>query len=79
VKRAGVVLEPREFPCGFFYMKDLVYSIPIDIIEVLIEPVGNTATLIRNNRGMQERGEIFIGAFIIVLTITAVPLNTSCN
>jgi hypothetical protein len=38
VKRAGVVLEPIESLCDFFYMKDLVYSIPIDTIEVLREP-----------------------------------------
>jgi hypothetical protein len=53
VKRAGVLLESREFPCDFFlwgHMKDLVYSIPID----LREPVGNAATIIRNNRGMLE-------------------------
>jgi ribosomal protein S6 len=36
-------------------MKDLVYSIPIDTIEVLRERVENTATTIRNNRGMLER------------------------
>jgi hypothetical protein len=59
VKRAGVVLEPREFPCDFFYMKDLVYSIPIDTIEVLREQVGNAATIIPNNRGMLERVEKF--------------------
>jgi hypothetical protein len=38
VKRAGVLLEPRQFPCDFLlwgYIKDLVYSIPIDITEVL--------------------------------------------
>jgi hypothetical protein len=61
-------------------MKDLVYLIPIDTIEVLREQVGNTATIIRNNRGMLERErKNFIGTFIIVLTITAVPLNTSFN
>jgi hypothetical protein len=45
---ALVLLGSREFPCYFLsgYMKDLVYSIPIDTI---------------------------------VLTITAVTLNTSCN
>jgi hypothetical protein len=54
---------------------------------VLLEPreflegqVGNVATIIRNNRGMLKRVENhFIGALIIVLTITAVTLNTSCN
>jgi hypothetical protein len=37
VKCARVLLDLREFPLDFFlYMKDLVYSIPIDtIIEVL--------------------------------------------
>jgi hypothetical protein len=41
----------------------------------------NAATTIRNNRGMLERMEEnhFVGAFSIVLTITAVTLNTSCN
>jgi hypothetical protein len=52
---------------------------------VLLEPrelerVENATTTIRNNRGMMERVENhFVGAFIIVLTITAVTLNTSCN
>jgi hypothetical protein len=55
VKRAGVLLESVDFPCDF--MKDLVYSIPIDTIEVLREKVGNAATIIRNNRGMLERVE----------------------
>jgi hypothetical protein len=36
-------------------MKDLVYSIPIDTIEVLRERVENAATTIYNNRGMLER------------------------
>jgi hypothetical protein len=59
VKRVGVLLEPREFPCDFLwgYMKDLVYSIPIDTIKVLKERVENVATTIRNNRGMLERAE----------------------
>jgi hypothetical protein len=35
-------------------MKDLVYSFPIDTMEVLREQVGNAATIIRNNRGMLE-------------------------
>jgi hypothetical protein len=55
VKRAGVLLESREFPSDFFlwgYMKDLVYSIPNDTIEVLRERVENAAITIRNNRGM---------------------------
>jgi hypothetical protein len=54
-----VLLESREFPCYFLwgYMKDLVlvYSIPVDTIEVLRKRVENAATTIRNNRGMSER------------------------
>jgi hypothetical protein len=49
VKRAGVLLEPGEFPWDFFlwgHMKDLAYSIPIDTME----QVGNAATANRNNR-----------------------------
>jgi hypothetical protein len=58
VKRAGVLLEPREFPCDLWrYMKGLVYSIPIDTISVLRERVENDATTIRKNRGMLERVE----------------------
>jgi hypothetical protein len=61
VKRAGVLLELREFPCDFFlwgHMKDLVYSVPIDtIIKVLRERLENTATTIRNNRGTVEKLE----------------------
>jgi hypothetical protein len=38
-------------------MKDVVYSILIDTIEVLNEQVGNAATMIRNNRGMLGRVE----------------------
>jgi hypothetical protein len=59
VKRAGVLLKPREFLCDFFlwgYMKDLVFSIPIDTIQVLRERMENAVT-IRNNRGMLERVE----------------------
>jgi hypothetical protein len=56
VKRVGVLFEPREFPWNFFlYTKDLVYSIPIDTIEVLRERVENAATTIRNNRGVLEK------------------------
>jgi hypothetical protein len=72
----GVFLEPKEFPCNFLweYIKDLVYSIPIDTIEVLRERAENSA--IRNNRGTLEMWKNnFFGAFIIVLTITAVTLN----
>jgi hypothetical protein len=58
VKRAGVLLEPREFQCDLWgYMKGLVYSIPIDTISVLRERVENNATTIRKNRGMLERVE----------------------
>jgi hypothetical protein len=60
VKRAGVLLESREFQCDFFLWrntKNLVYSIPIDTTKVLREQVGNAATIIRNNRGMLERVE----------------------
>jgi hypothetical protein len=34
---SGVLLECREFPCYFLCgcMKDLVYSTPVDTIEVL--------------------------------------------
>jgi hypothetical protein len=46
VKRAGVPLEPREFPWG--YRKDLVYSIRINTIEVLRERVQNAAATINN-------------------------------
>jgi hypothetical protein len=42
---------------GACCMKDFVYSILIDTIEVLNEQVGNAATIIRNNRGMLERVE----------------------
>jgi hypothetical protein len=53
----GSALQLREFPCDFLwgYTKDLVYSIPIDTIEVLRERMENAATTIRNNRGMLER------------------------
>jgi hypothetical protein len=58
VKRAGVLLEHREFQRDYLlwrYMKDLVYSIPIDAIEILRERVENVAKTVRNNRGMLER------------------------
>jgi hypothetical protein len=56
---SGVLVESREFPCYFLwgYMKDLVYSIPIDTTEVLRKRVENAATTIRNNREMLERVE----------------------
>jgi hypothetical protein len=52
---AGMLLESREFQYYFLwgYMKDLVYSIPIDSIEVLRKRVENAVTTIRNNRGME--------------------------
>jgi hypothetical protein len=78
----GVLLESREFPCYFLwgYMKDLVYSIPTDTIEVLRKRVANAATTNRNNRGMLERvEESFRRRRHFVLTITAGTLNTSCN
>jgi hypothetical protein len=79
VKRAGVLLEPRQFPCDFLlwgYIKDLVYSIPIDTTEVLREWVENAATTIHNNRGRcwKKWKNHFVGA-VIVLTVTAVTLN----
>jgi hypothetical protein len=59
VKCAGVLLEPREFSRDFLYI--LVYSIPIDTIEVLLrEWVENAATIIRNNRGTVD-GQIKLG------------------
>jgi hypothetical protein len=42
---------------GACCMKDFVYSILIDTIEVLNEQVGNAATTTRNNRGTLERVE----------------------
>jgi hypothetical protein len=53
---SGVLLESRKFPCYFLwgYMKDLVYLIPNDTIEVLRKRMENAATTIRNNRGMQS-------------------------
>jgi hypothetical protein len=57
--------------------------ISIDSIDVLRERVENAATTIHSNRGMLERVEEslnhFVGAFIIVSTITAFTLNSSCN
>jgi hypothetical protein len=38
-------------------MKDLVYSIPIDTIEVLRKRVENAAATIRNNGEMLEKVE----------------------
>jgi hypothetical protein len=53
---SGVLLESREFPCYLFwgYMKDLVYSTPIEVLRKRVE---NAATTIRNNRRMLERVE----------------------
>jgi hypothetical protein len=53
VKHPGVLLEIREFACNFFlwgYMKDLVYSAPIEVVR---ERVENATTTIRNNRGIE--------------------------
>jgi hypothetical protein len=55
---SGVLLESREFTCYFFfweYTKDLVYSIPIDTIEVLREQVDDAVITIRNNSEMLEK------------------------
>lgn len=52
--------SPDLNPCEFFfwgYMKDLVYSVPIETIEVLRERVDNSATMIRNNRSMLQNVE----------------------
>jgi hypothetical protein len=56
---SGVLLESREFPSYFLwgYIKDLIFSIPIDTIKVLRKRVENAATTIRNNREMLERVE----------------------
>jgi hypothetical protein len=57
-ERAGVLFEPREFPCDFLwgYMQTLVYSIPIDTIEMLRQQGENdaTATTIRRYLGRVE-------------------------
>jgi hypothetical protein len=50
VKCAGVLLDPREFPCDF--LKDLVYSMLMDTNDVLRERVENAATTVCNNRDM---------------------------
>jgi hypothetical protein len=79
---SGVLLESREFPCYFLWgcMNDLVYSIPIDTIEVLRKRVENATTTIHNTEECwKEWKNHFVGTFIIVLTITAVTLNTFCN
>jgi hypothetical protein len=55
-------------------VKDLVYSVPIDTIEVLRERLENAATTIRNDRGMLERVEESFRR-----RTTTVTLNTSCN
>jgi hypothetical protein len=51
-----LLLESREFPRYFLwgYMKNLVYSIPIDTTKVLRKRVEHAATTIRNNKGMLE-------------------------
>jgi hypothetical protein len=64
---------PGEFPCDFFkcgYMKDLVYS---NGWKMLPQQFAITEVC------WKEWKNRFVGAFTIVLTITAVTLNTSCN
>jgi hypothetical protein len=79
VKRAGVLLEPREFPCDLWgYMKSLVHSIPIDTIEVF-KRTGLLQQFARTEVCWKGWKNHFAGAFIIVLTITAVTLNTLSN
>jgi hypothetical protein len=78
VKRAGMLLESREFFLLWGYMKDLVYSIPIDTIEVLRERVENAATTIRNNRGMLERVDESL-RWCLHYCIDNTILKTSCN
>jgi ABC-type tungstate transport system permease subunit len=56
-------------------MKDLVYSVPIDTIEVLRERLENATTTIRNDRGMLE----IVEESFRRRTITTVTLNTSCD
>jgi hypothetical protein len=51
------------------------YGVYIHTMEVLREQAGNAA----QQFAITEESWNFIGAVIIVLTITAVPLNTSCN
>jgi hypothetical protein len=54
-------------------MKDLVYSIPIDTIEVLGKRVENAAITIRNNSGrtsMQNDGQLFFKRLPILLKLT---------
>jgi hypothetical protein len=54
----GSALRAQRISLRLFLVgEDLVYSIPIDAIEVLRERVENAATTIRNNRGMLERME----------------------
>jgi hypothetical protein len=61
-------------------MKDLVYSVPIDTIDVLRERVENAATTIRNNRGMLERVEGSLRRRLqYCIDNTAVSLNISYN
>jgi hypothetical protein len=87
VKRAGVLLGPKEFPCDFLwsYMKDFLYSVPTDVFWLVRRQLNARSVtfyfLNNNNRGILERVEEnnFVSAFSIVLTITTVTLNTSCN
>jgi hypothetical protein len=75
--------SPDLNPCDFFlsgYMKDLVYSVPTDTIDVLRERVENAATTIRNNRGMLERVEGSLRRRLqYCIDNTAVSLNISYN
>jgi hypothetical protein len=52
---SGVLFESKEFTCYFLW--DLVYSIPIDTIEVLRKRVENAVATICNNRRMLENVE----------------------
>jgi hypothetical protein len=59
-------------------MKDLVYAIPIDTIEVLRERVENATTTIRNKRGMLERVKKSFRrchSLLYLLTIAAITMN----
>jgi hypothetical protein len=54
----GIALRVQRISLRLFLVgEDLIYSIPIDAIEVLRERVENASTTIRNNRGMLERME----------------------
>jgi hypothetical protein len=62
------------------YLKNLVYSVPIDTIEILSVLIKNAATTIRNNRGMLEKvEESFRRRFHYCIYNSGGHLNTSCN